>query len=73
MTDNTETVDPKYPDITVQLSGHDGNAFAIMAAVSRALEKAGVPSAERRQYTEESMSGSYDDLIVTATKWVTVL
>lgn len=73
MTDNTETVGPKYPDITVQLSGHDGNAFAVMAAVRRALEKAGVPSAETRRYTEESMSGNYDDLIVTATKWVTVL
>lgn len=73
MTDNAETTGPKYPDITVRLSGHDGNAFAVMAAVRRALLRNGVPQEEVDEYTEESMSGDYDNLLMTAMKWVTVL
>lgn len=34
----------KYPDIEVQLTGRDSNAFAIIAAVSSALRDAGVES-----------------------------
>ena len=30
---------PRYPDIHVQLSGHDGNAFMVMGLVRRALLK----------------------------------
>ena len=32
----------KFPHITVQLSGRDGNALAIVGAVIRALRKGGV-------------------------------
>lgn len=62
----------KYPEIEVQLSGTDGNAFAIMGAVGRALRKGGVPDEEVAEYQEESMSGDYDNLLVTAMKWVSV-
>ena len=40
----TETT--KYPDVEVQLVGEDGNAFAIMARVQRALRQHGVPKDE---------------------------
>lgn len=73
MSDDTETTEPKYPGVKVQLSGRNGNVFSIMAAVSRALERAGVPSDEVNEYRNESMSGGYDHLLQTAMKWVTVL
>jgi hypothetical protein len=37
---------PRYPDIQVQLSGEDGNAFAILGRTAAALRAAGVPSEE---------------------------
>lgn len=64
--------DPKYPEINVQLSGLDGNAFSIMGRVSSALRAAGVSPEERKEYTEESMSGDYSHLLKTAAEWVTV-
>lgn len=62
----------KYPDISVQLTGYDGNAFVIMGRVSAALRDAGVGPAERDLYASESMSGSYEDLLRTAARWVSV-
>jgi len=62
----------KYPDVEVQLSGQDGNAYAIMGAVSSALKRHGVPAEEIAKYKEESMSGDYDHLLVTAMRWVAV-
>lgn len=62
----------KYPEIEVQLSGNDGNAFAIMGAVSKALRRADVSQSEIDQYLNQSMSGDYDNLIQTAMRWVSV-
>lgn len=62
----------KYEDIEVQLTGNDGNAFAIMASVTKALANAGVSKEEIELYQTESMSGDYDNLLRTAVKWVTV-
>jgi hypothetical protein len=63
---------PKYPAIKVQLSGEDSNALAIMSAVSAALRRAGVSDEEITLFLEESTSGNYDDLLMTAMKWVDV-
>jgi hypothetical protein len=62
----------KYPEIKVQLTGQDGNAFAIMGAVQNALRKAGVPKQELDDYYAESTSGDYDHLLRTAMRWVSV-
>jgi ribosomal protein S9 len=62
----------KYQTVTVKLTGNDGNAFAIMAAVSKAIRKAGATPEEVEQYMNESMSGDYDNLLRTAMKWVNV-
>lgn len=62
---------PKY-NVEVQLSGNDGNAFAIMGAVKSALKKAGASKEELDQYLADSMSGDYDNLIRVATDWVEV-
>lgn len=58
--------------IEVQLTGNDGNAFAIMGAVSKALRKGGVPANEVEEYVSESMSGDYNNLLRVAMNWVTV-
>lgn len=59
-------------DIEVQLTGNDGNAYAIMGAVQKALKQAGATQEEVSQYLEESMSGDYNHLLVTAMEWVKV-
>lgn len=64
--------DVKYPEVTVQLTGEDGNAFAIMGAVKTALRRADVPADEIKQYVEESMSGDYNNLLRVAMAWVNV-
>ena len=66
------TEHPKYPDVEVTLTGQDGNAFAIMGTVSKALRRHGVTRDEVDEYVEESMSGDYNNLLRTAMKWVTV-
>jgi hypothetical protein len=38
---------PKYPDITVPLTGEDGNAYAILGKVRQALRQAGLPAEEQ--------------------------
>ena len=60
----------RYPNITVQLTGNDGNAFAIMGAVRKALRRAGVSSEEIAEYTAQSSSGDYAHLLGTAMDWV---
>jgi ribosomal protein S9 len=61
----------KY-DIKVQLTGRNGNAYAIMSAVSKALRQAGVSEEEINQYQDESMSGDYNNLLNVAAQWVNV-
>lgn len=65
-------IEIKYPDIEVKLVGEDGNAFAIMGRVMRALKDAGVSKEEIDQYYAESTSGDYDNLLATAVRWVSV-
>lgn len=62
----------KYPEVTVELTGTDGNAFAILGAVSNALKRAGVDKAERDAFYTEATAGDYDALLRTAMRWVNV-
>ena len=66
------TLPPKYPEVRVQLTGRDGNAFAILGAVNAALRHAGVSVEERKQFADEATSGDYDHLLATAMRWVEV-
>ena len=38
----------KYPNVKVQLVGQDGNAFAILGNVQRAMRRAGLTTEQRR-------------------------
>ena len=52
-----------YPDVTVKLSGTDGNAFAIIGRVSKAIRME-VGAEEAKKFTSEvTNSGSYDELL----------
>ena len=61
----------KY-DIDVQLTGEDGNAFAILAAVVKGLKKAGASPVEVDEFQQEAMSGDYDHLLQVCMQWVNV-
>jgi len=60
----------RYPSVYVPLVGEDGNAFSIMGRVSQALRRANVSPEEIKLYQKESMSGNYDNLLRTVTRWV---
>ncbi len=60
----------KFPNIEVQMTGNDGNAFAVLGAVQKALRKAGVPQEERDQFHQEATSGDYNHLLATCMEWV---
>jgi hypothetical protein len=59
----------RHPEIEVQLTGEDGNAFAILCRVTRALRRAGVSQEEQ---DAEATSGNYDHLLATCIRWVEV-
>lgn len=63
----------KYPNISVQLTGKDGNAFVVMGAVVSALQRNKVPQAEIDDYKKQSMAGDYNHLLAVACEWVEVL
>ena len=65
-------MNPKYPDITVQLIGEDGNSFNIIGLVMKELRRNNVPAEEITQFCNEAMSGDYDNLLQTCMKWVNV-
>jgi hypothetical protein len=61
---------PRYPDIQVQLTGEDGNAFAILGRTAAALRRAGVPQEEIDAYFAQATSGDYHHLLQTTMTWV---
>lgn len=62
----------KYPEVEVQLTGEDGNAFFIISRVRQALRRHGVPDEEIEAFSEEAMSGDYDHVLQTVMKMVEV-
>ena len=57
---------------TVKLVGEDGNGFAIMGRVIKALQRAGADKEYTDKYMDESMSGDYDHLLGVAMEYVNV-
>lgn len=66
-----EQTGPKYPDVEVELVGQDGNAFAILGAVCRALRRAGHGDVVDA-YMEAATAGDYDHLLRVTCEWVEV-
>lgn len=63
--------DIRYPDVVVQLTGEDGNAFAILGTVGRALRQAGHGD-DAAEFFAEATNGDYQHLLWTCMRWVTV-
>ena len=59
----TPPAQPTYPHVHVQLTGADGNAFAIIGAVAKALRRDVGPDAATTFTTAAFACGSYDDLL----------
>lgn len=58
--------DVKHPEAAVylgDLSGPEGNAFAILGRVVKALKDAGVSKADQDAYHEAATSGDYNNLL----------
>ena len=62
----------KYPMVEVNLTGQDGNAFAVMGAVTRAMRRAGLPDETRAEFITEATAGDYNHLLATCMRWVEV-
>lgn len=60
---------PKYPEIKVQLSNQDGNAFAVLGCCMREAKAAGLSKEEVDLFRQEAMESDYDHLIHTAMRW----
>lgn len=60
---------PKHPEITVMLTGHDGNAFAVLGRCREAAKEAGLTDAEISAFVDEAIAGDYDHLLRTAIRW----
>ena len=57
---------------TVKLIGQDGNAFAVMGNIKRALKRAGADKEYIEKYLKEATSGDYDHLLTVSMKYVNV-
>lgn len=60
----------KFPQVKVQLVGNDGNAFAILGNVSRAMKRAGVAQEDIDAYMKDAQSGDYQHLLGVTLKTV---
>lgn len=67
-----ESAETRYPEIEVQLSGSDGNAFMMIGKVSRELRRAGVDDDTIKQFQTEATSGDYEHVFATINRWVDV-
>mgnify|MGYP001480778068 FL=1 len=60
-------------NIEVELVGQDGNAFAIMGAVTKALRQNGYTADDIDEYRNEASSGDYNNLLRVTMEWVEVV
>ena len=62
---------PKF-NIDVQLTGHDGNAFAILGTMQRALRNAGATKDEIQDFLNTATEGDYDNLLRTCMEYANI-
>ncbi|RZB34871.1 MAG: hypothetical protein SRB1_00639 [Desulfobacteraceae bacterium Eth-SRB1] len=65
----------KAPDErpVVKLVGEDGNAFAVMGKVRKALRKAGADQEYIDSFIDKSMAGDYNHLLGVAMEYADVI
>ena len=60
----------KFPGVPAILG--DGNAFAIMGAVAKAIKQNGGTKEDTDQYMKEATAGDYDNLLVVSMSYVDI-
>lgn len=60
---------PKYPEITVALTGQDSNAFAVLGRCREATQEAGLSDTEIATFMQEASADDYNHLLQTALRW----
>jgi hypothetical protein len=65
-------MEPKYPHITVKLTGNDSNAFMVLGLCQRAARTADLPKEEIDAFREEATAGDYNRLLQTAMRWFNI-
>jgi hypothetical protein len=63
---------PKYPDVHVQWTGHNGGVYGPLARCLDAMTRAGISSMERDRFTAEATAGDYGHLLRVSVEWLTV-
>lgn len=56
----------------LELTGQDGNAYAILGRASRVARKAGWTTEEIKRFHDEATTGDYDHLLQTCMKYFDV-
>lgn len=64
-------MEKKQTGIKVKLIGRDGNAFAILGTVGKALKRAGLEDVAKR-YMEEATVGDYSHLLSVTDEYVEI-
>lgn len=62
----------KHPEITINLTSIDGNAFCILGRCIGAMKKEGLSIKEQEEFHKEATSGNYDHLLQTCMKWFNI-
>lgn len=65
-------MEPKYPNVKVQLTGQNGNAFVVLGLVKKGLQRGGVSKEEQDVFFKEATAGDYNNVLMTAMRWVDV-
>ena len=65
-------MDPKYPNVEVELTGQDGNVFNIIGRVRRELRRKVGPEEAAAFVKEATSQKSYDDVLQCVMRWVEV-
>ena len=62
----------KFPDIHINMSGEDGNAFFIIGRCRSAMKRAKCSPEDIASFTKEASNGNYDNLLQTVMNWFDV-
>jgi len=63
---------PKHPDVTVKLTGEDGNAFSIISRVSNGLRRAGYRDSAEEVKRKLFECQDYDSVLQMTMEYVEV-
>lgn len=66
------TTEPRYPEIKVDLSDDERNAFKVIGQVTLVLFREGVDDHEIDRFQNEAISTDRDHVLAVAEQWITV-